>query len=99
MRLAGLGIPSLQNKNRRGDLYFEVTIEIPKKLKKREEEKLRDLAEELGEDIVPPSHGLFGRKKRKKKEKKAIKGETTESTLWGLLLTWVKNTLNYVMCR
>ncbi len=51
------GLPSLRN-SRRGDHIFEVTIDIPKKLAKKEEELLREIAQLKG-DQVSEKKGFF----------------------------------------
>jgi molecular chaperone DnaJ len=48
IRLKGKGIPKLRS-SVRGDLYFEVKVEVPKKLTERQRELLKKLAEEFGE--------------------------------------------------
>ncbi len=50
IRLSGEGLPTLKSSHR-GDIYYEIEIEIPKKLKKEEEEKLREIAKLKGEKI------------------------------------------------
>ncbi len=65
VRISGQGLPSLRDK-RRGDLYYVVQIEIPKKLHKDEEKLLREIAEVKGESVHEGGGalgGLFGRKK------------------------------------
>jgi DnaJ-class molecular chaperone len=42
---------------------IQFKVEIPKKLTARQEELLRELANELEEDVRPEKRGLFGRKK------------------------------------
>jgi molecular chaperone DnaJ len=59
-RLRGRGVPVLQGRGR-GDLLVEVTVEVPAKLSKDEEELLRRYAELRGEAIAPPDRSLFGR--------------------------------------
>ena len=51
IRLPSLGLPSLKNP-RRGDLICEIQVTIPKKLKKKEEEHLREIAELKKEDVL-----------------------------------------------
>jgi molecular chaperone DnaJ len=59
----GQGIPRV-NGGGRGDQVIQFKVEIPKKLTTRQEELLRELATELGEDGVrAEKRGLFGRKK------------------------------------
>ena len=59
----GQGIPRV-GEHGRGDHVIQFKVEIPKKLTARQEELLRELATELGEDGVrAEKRGLFGRKK------------------------------------
>ena len=57
----GAGIPKIGEQGR-GDQVIQFKVEIPKKLSSRQEELLRELAGELGEN-VREKRGLFGRKK------------------------------------
>lgn len=59
----GQGIPHV-GEHGRGDHVVQIKVEIPKKLTSKQEELLRELAAELGEDGVrAEKRGLFGRKK------------------------------------
>lgn len=59
----GQGIPHV-GESGRGDHLIQFKVEIPRKLSARQEELLRELAADLGEDHVrPEKRGLFGRKK------------------------------------
>lgn len=58
----GQGIPHVGERGR-GDHVVQFAVEIPKKLSSRQEELLRELATELGEEGVREKRGLFGRKK------------------------------------
>ncbi len=58
----GQGIPRV-DRTGRGDQVIQWKIEIPKKLSARQQELLRELATELGEDVKAEKRGLFGRKK------------------------------------
>jgi molecular chaperone DnaJ len=58
----GQGIPRVGGGGR-GDQVIQFKVEIPKKLTARQEELLRELANELEEDVRPEKRGLFGRKK------------------------------------
>jgi molecular chaperone DnaJ len=57
----GGGIPKI-GETGRGDQVVMFKVEIPKKLTSKQEELMRQLAEELGEN-VREKRGLFGRKK------------------------------------
>ena len=69
LRLSGLGIPHLDLKSRsfiktkgRGDLFFIVCVDLPKKPKKQEEKLLREIAQIKKED-VSESVGFLGKRK------------------------------------
>ncbi|HEX4923453.1 MAG TPA: molecular chaperone DnaJ [Bdellovibrionales bacterium] len=65
IRIGGGGVPSLRGYGR-GDLYFQVTVIIPKKLNKDEERLLREIAKAKGEPVKEVS-GFFGASKGKGK--------------------------------
>ncbi len=52
------GLPSLRSSNR-GNIFYIIKIEIPKKLKPEEEEKLREIAEIRGETTAKKKKGIF----------------------------------------
>jgi len=56
-RLKGQGMPNINSK-KRGDLLVKVTIEVPKKLTKRQRELLQEFQKESGEE-VKISKGFF----------------------------------------
>lgn len=56
IRLERKGVPSLRGGGR-GSLYYEIEVEIPKKLGKDEEKLLRDIAKVRGEEVL--KKGLF----------------------------------------
>jgi molecular chaperone DnaJ len=58
----GQGIPRV-GESGRGDQVVRFNVEVPKKLTSRQEELMRELAAELGED-VKEKRGLFGRSKK-----------------------------------
>lgn len=62
LRLKGLGVPHLRGRGR-GDLYVHVVVDTPTGLDARQEELLRQLAAERGEQVAPPgSHdGVLSR--------------------------------------
>ncbi|MDB2426108.1 hypothetical protein N9W41_01035 [bacterium] len=53
------GLPSLRHA-KRGNLVLQAVVEIPKKLSKKEEELLREIAEAKGESVADKKSGLFG---------------------------------------
>ncbi|KYG61704.1 molecular chaperone DnaJ [Bdellovibrio bacteriovorus] len=62
VKLSGEGLPSLRG-SRRGDIYFQVQVEFPDKLDKKEEEALREIAKAKGIKVSSEGGGFFGRKK------------------------------------
>jgi len=60
IRLRGLGVPSLRT-TRRGDLVFEVRVEVPTRLKEEEAELLARFAELRGEKVGAAHEGLLSR--------------------------------------
>ncbi|MDP8988240.1 MAG: molecular chaperone DnaJ [Actinomycetota bacterium] len=59
-RLRGRGVPHLEGRAR-GDLLVTVVVDAPTELGPVEEELLRGLAAERGEDVAPPDAGLLSR--------------------------------------
>jgi molecular chaperone DnaJ len=56
----GQGIPVLETRGRsRGDHHVRVNVSVPKKLSGEQEDKLRALAEELGQTVAPKKKGLI----------------------------------------
>ena len=53
------GVPYVNNQNRRGDLHFIISVEIPKNLSEKQKEKMREFAEACGESN-------YSKKKKKK---------------------------------
>lgn len=51
LKISGLGVPSLRNSNRRGDLFLHVTVEVPKKLTERQRSLIEALASEMDVDV------------------------------------------------
>ena len=74
VRLKGKGVPSLQNKNIRGDQYVTLTVETPTKLSKEAKELLEKFdeltgdslhaAEKAGEDGEKPTETVKGKRKK-----------------------------------
>ncbi|HUS61778.1 MAG TPA: molecular chaperone DnaJ [Acidimicrobiales bacterium] len=59
-RLRGRGVPDVHGRGR-GDLLVQVQVEVPTALTKTEEELLRRLAEERGEEVAPADTGFFAK--------------------------------------
>jgi len=66
MVLRGAGVPRLDGRGR-GDQVIRFKVDVPTKLSDRAEELLRELADEMG-DEVPEKQGLFSRFKRSKRK-------------------------------
>jgi molecular chaperone DnaJ len=60
LRLRGKGVPHLQGRGR-GDLVVTLVVDTPTELTRSQEELLRRLAEERGEEVAPPESGLLSR--------------------------------------
>ncbi len=60
VRLRTRGVPHVRGRGR-GDLLVEVTVQTPTDLTKEQEELLRRLAAERGEEIAPPDSGFLSR--------------------------------------
>jgi molecular chaperone DnaJ len=58
----GQGVPRI-GETGRGDHVVQFKVEIPNKLTARQQELLRELAVELGEDVKEAKKGIFSRKK------------------------------------
>lgn len=61
VRVRHEGLPSIRSQNR-GDLIYHLNVVIPKKINKKEEQLLREIASEK-EEVVATGGGIFGRKK------------------------------------
>lgn len=59
-KLRGRGVPHLNGRGR-GDVLVRVRVETPTRLSRSEEELLRQLAEERGEEVAPADTGLFSK--------------------------------------
>lgn len=58
IKVAGRGMPSLRG-SRRGDLYFNLNVEFPKKLSEEEDKLVRELADLSKIKVAPKKKGLF----------------------------------------
>ena len=62
IRIKEKGLPGLRGPQR-GELLAHLRVDIPKKLTRREEELLRDIANEKEEKVKEASKGFFDRLK------------------------------------
>jgi len=60
IRLRSRGVPQVRGRGR-GDVLVEVVVDTPTGLTKAQEEMLRRIAAERGEQIAPPDEGLMSR--------------------------------------
>ena len=60
VQLRGRGVPHVRGRGR-GDLVVQVVVDTPTELTKAQEELLRQLAAERGEEVGPPDEGLMSR--------------------------------------
>lgn len=63
--LEGKGIPRLR-RGGRGNHLVEVEVVTPRRLSKRQEELLREFAQEAGESVLPPKEGILHKLRKKK---------------------------------
>lgn len=61
-RLGGKGIPRLSG-NGRGDQHVRIVVEVPTNLTKKQQELLREFADETGDAVSPRSKGFFDKVK------------------------------------
>jgi len=59
-RLEGRGLPDVQTR-RRGDILVQVIVEVPRKLTRRQEELLREFAEDGKRGATPQRNGYLKR--------------------------------------
>lgn len=57
-RFKGKGIPDVRS-GRKGNLYTEIVVEIPKKLTQRQKELMEELSKEFGENVKTHKKGIF----------------------------------------
>ena len=55
------GVPYVNNQQKRGDLHFVISVEIPKGLSEKQKEKMREFAELCGESNYTKKSGFFKR--------------------------------------
>ncbi|HAN09900.1 MAG TPA: molecular chaperone DnaJ [Clostridiales bacterium] len=62
-RLKGKGVPSLRNKNIRGDQYVIVKVEVPTKLTEKQRKLLKEFADTATDDTYKEHNGFFDKLK------------------------------------
>ncbi|HCC06667.1 MAG TPA: molecular chaperone DnaJ [Clostridiales bacterium] len=62
-RLKGKGVPSLRNKNVRGDQYVIVKVEVPTKLTEKQRKLLTEFADTATDDTYKEHNGFFDKLK------------------------------------
>ncbi len=62
-RLRGHGVPDVRTNNQKGDLYVRVQIAVPKKMSSKQEDLLRQFAEETGDELYPERSSFLGKVK------------------------------------
>ncbi len=65
VRFKGKGVPSLRNKNVRGDHYVTLIVDVPKKLNEKAKQALREFDEASGDTLHPDLDLSQGRSKKK----------------------------------
>jgi molecular chaperone DnaJ len=60
-RFRGKGVPAVNGRGGRGDILAQVVVDTPADLTKEQDDVLRLLATERGEDVAPPDQGLRAR--------------------------------------
>jgi len=62
-RLRGHGVPDVRTGSQKGDLYVRVQIAVPKKMSARQQQLLREFADEAGDEIYPERSSFLGKVK------------------------------------
>ena len=62
-RLRGKGVPDIRM-NQKGDLYVRVHVAVPRKLTKKQEQLLREFAEETGDEVYPERASFLDKAKQ-----------------------------------
>ncbi|MCD7766581.1 MAG: molecular chaperone DnaJ [Lachnospiraceae bacterium] len=68
VRFKGKGVPSLRNKNMRGDHYVTLNIEVPTKLNEAAKKALREFDEATGGSLTKPGEPPKGTQEKKGKK-------------------------------
>lgn len=65
VRLKGKGVPTVRNKNIRGDHYVTLVVQVPERMNQEQKDALRKFQEAMGEVEKTEEHkGLFGKRKK-----------------------------------
>ncbi len=64
VRFKGKGVPSLRNKNVRGDHYVTLVVEVPKRMNEKAKQALREFDEATGNSLNQSAEAPAGRKKK-----------------------------------
>ncbi|ATX82364.1 molecular chaperone DnaJ [Mariprofundus ferrinatatus] len=62
-RLRGHGVPDVRAGGQKGDLYVRMQIAVPKKMSSKQEQLLREFADETGDDVYPERSSFLGKVK------------------------------------
>lgn len=65
VRLKGKGVPSIRNKNVRGDHYVTLVVQVPQSMTEKQKQALRSYQEAMGEVSTEKKHSFFGKKDKK----------------------------------
>ncbi|MDO4942054.1 MAG: molecular chaperone DnaJ [Lachnospiraceae bacterium] len=63
VRLKGKGVPSIRNKNVRGDHYVTLVVQVPESMNEKQKQALRAYQEAMGE-VSTEKKGFFGKHKK-----------------------------------
>ena len=79
IRLKGKGVPSLRNKNVRGDHYVTLVVQVPTGLSSEAKEALRKFDEVSGNSLNSQNGAAGNKEKPEKSKKKGLKGKIKET--------------------
>ncbi len=65
VRLKGKGVPSVRNKNQRGDHYVTLVVQVPEKMNEEQRQALRHYDELMTGKISDEDNGTGGKKKKR----------------------------------
>ena len=82
VRLRGKGVPSIRDKNIRGDHYFTLVINTPSKVSKEAKELLKKYDELTGDTLNEAKRVQEAEKKENDSEKKEEKSSKKKKSFW-----------------